>query len=67
MSVMPANIFDYWPVLLSGRYGYYCGSPWLAAANHTSNTGIILNPAEAEVTTKTVDIVVVHLKTNRME
>ena len=35
-------------------------------AKHTSNTGIKPNP-EAEVTTKTVDIVVMHLITNRIE
>ena len=36
-------------------------------ANHTSNTGITSNPAEAEVTTQTVDIVAVHLITNKIE
>ena len=35
-------------------------------ADQISNTGIKPNP-EAEVTTKTVDIVVVHLITNRIE
>ena len=39
----------------------------MSYANHTLNTGIIPNPAEAEVTTKTVDIEVVHLIMNRIE
>ena len=42
------------------------GRIYRSYANHTSNTGIKLNP-EAEVTIKTVDIVVVHLITNRIE
>ena len=38
-----------------------------SCANPTSNTGIIPNPASAEVTTRTVDIVVVHLIMNSIE
>ena len=36
-------------------------------ANHTLNTGILPNPALAEETIKTVDIVVVNLITNRIK
>ena len=39
----------------------------LSCANHTSNTGNILNQLKAEATNKTVDIIVVHPITNRIE
>ena len=43
------------------------GHIYRSYANHTSNSGTIPNPAEADVSTTTVDIVVVHLITNRIE